>query len=195
MPLYTVPFVLSAFTATLPSRTSLTWPSPPPKLLAGNPFSPHLSPLESASPASASAAACCQSRPQHSLSPYQRPPAPLPALLTFALWHCRDAPPLREFLLQDCGLVTAMGEGSDWKGRVKAAGLPLPPSSSHTISGLHSCFPVSPPSTVPALPLLGLSLSISQVVTAILSVKGTGISAPRIPQLPARTPPPLIDKI
>lgn len=169
MRLYAVPFVLSVFTATLPSRTSLTRPSPPLKLLAGNPFAPHLSPLESASPDSAPTAPCCQSRPQHSLSnSSQRPPAPLPALLTFALWHRRDAPPLRESLPQGCGLVTTMGAGSDWKGRGKAAGLLLPPGSSHTISGLHSCFPTSPPSPVSASPLLGLSPSISQVATAIL---------------------------
>ena len=82
---------------------------------------PFSSPLPSrgclASLESAPGAACCQSSPQPSLSPSQRPPAPLPALLTFALRHRRDTQPLRELLLQGCGLLSATGEGSDWRER------------------------------------------------------------------------------
>lgn len=172
-------FVLSVVTATLPSRTSLTWPSPPLKLLARNPFSPHF---------------LLSSLPLQSLVPL------MAAIRADPTIHCprlKDlSHPCHHYWPLSCGTAEMhhhsinfccrlAGWSVIWvkgimtgKWEEKHQDYPFLLAHNTPSSGFILIFPISPPSTVSSLPLLRL---FPFHKWQLPSVKGTGISPPTIP--------------
>lgn len=174
-------FVLSAFTATLPSRTSLTWPSSPPKLLARNLHSPHFLllslPLQSLVPLMVAVRAdpsihCLH--PKHLLHPCHHY---WPLSCGTAEMHHHSI----NFCCRVVGWSVIWVKGiTTRKGEEKQQDYPFLLAPTHHLWASFFFLPHFP--TKDHLIITSpQAISISRVVTALLSVKRTGISSPSTP--------------